>query len=220
MTEATHIPYRIKSSSPEEMLHNVSAFFEEIKTRRSVREFSNEPVPAEIIRKAIEAAGTAPSGANMQPWTFCMISSSKVKEQIRAAAEKEEYENYHGRMNHQWMEDIKGFGTTYKKPFLTEAPYLIALFKKPFREEKNGLVQNYYVNESVGIATGFLLCALHKAGLATLTHAPSPMGFLAKILDRPQNERAFLLIAAGLPHPDARVPDIHKAALNKILVEY
>lgn len=220
MTEAVFIPYHVKKYSPEDMKKRADAFFETLKSRRSIRQFSSEPVSHEAVVKAIASASLAPSGANKQPWSFCLISDPKIKKEIRKQAEKEEYKGYHGRMNAEWIEDLKPFGTDYHKPFLEEAPYIIVVFKKTYTMNKGQTEQNYYVNESVGIATGFLLCALHNAGLATLTHTPSPMGFLSQILDRPENERPYLLIPVGYPHPDARVPDIKKRPINKILTEY
>lgn len=214
------IPYRPKKISGEEMIRAASAFFAEMKTRRSVREFSTEDVPFEAIEQAILTASSAPSGANKQPWTFCVVSNKDLKKKIRTLAEKEEYENYEHRMNSKWLEDLKPFNTNYQKPHLEDAPYLIVIFKKPYEIGSGEKNQNYYVNESVGIATGFLLCALHKSGLATLTHTPSPMGFLTKLLNRPNNERPYLLIPVGYPHPDLKVPNISKLPANKVIMEY
>lgn len=214
------IPYRPQRLTASDMVERANSFYEHIKTRRSVRQFSSDPVPKEAIVKAIQAASSAPSGANKQPWTFCLVSDPAIKKEIRVLAEKEEFEGYNGRMNEQWLEDLKPFGTDHVKPYLEDAPYLIVVFKKPFDFNEERKVQNYYVNESVGIATGFLLCALHKAGLATLTHTPSPMAFLTQILKRPENERPFLVIPVGYPHSRAEVPDINKRPINKILVEY
>ncbi len=214
------IPYRPEKKSADEMMEAASKFFAEMKSRRSVRQFSTEEVPFEVIEQAILTAGTAPSGANKQPWTFCVVSNKELKAQIRELAEKEEYESYNHRMNAKWLEDLKPLNTNHLKPHLEEAPYLIAIFKKPYEIVNGEKNQNYYVNESVGIATGFLLCALHKSGLSTLTHTPSPMGFLTKLLDRPDNERPYLLIPVGYPHPDHKVPNIFKHPVNKVLVEY
>ncbi len=220
MPDPVFIPYRPKRMSAKEMINASNLFFENIESRRSVRQFSSDPVPKEAVIKAIETASTAPSGANKQPWTFCLVSDSEIKTEIRILAEKEEFEGYNGRMNDQWIRDLKPFGTDHVKPFIEEAPFLIVVFKKPYDLIEDVKVQNYYVNESVGIATGFLLCALHNAGLATLTHTPSPMAFLTQILKRPENERPFLLIPVGYPHKDAVVPDLYKESINKILVEY
>lgn len=220
MPDPVFISYQPKRMDANGMINASNLFFENIKTRRSVRQFSSDPVPKQAVIKAIEAASTAPSGANKQPWTFCLVSDPAIKREIRILAEKEEFEGYNDRMNDQWIRDLKPFGTNHVKPFIEEAPFLIVVFKKPYDLNKDVKVQNYYVNESVGIATGFLLCALHNAGLATLTHTPSPMAFLTQILKRPENERPFLVIPVGYPHPDAEVPDLHKQSINKILVEY
>ncbi len=214
------IPYHPKKQSKDQQILNAETFYKEMKTRRSVREFISKPVPYGVIANAIKTAGTAPSGANKQPWTFCVISNAKIKSEIRKLAEKEELENYTNRMNAQWLNDLKPFKTDHNKPHLEDAPYLIVIFKKPYEIVDGKKVQNYYVNESVGIATGFLLCALHKSGLATLTHTPSPMGFLSKILNRPDNEKPYLLIPIGYPHPDLKVPNISKHSVSKILIEF
>ncbi len=189
-------------------------------TRRIIRHFSDEEVPLATIRAAIEAATTAPSGANKQPWTFCLVSDPELKRAIRIKAEEEEYENYHGRMDDQWLRDLAPLHTNQQKPFLETAPYLIVVFKKPYDLIDGRKVQNYYVNESVGIAVGFLLAALHHAGLCTLTHTPSPMGFLAQLLKRPLNERAYLLIPVGLAHSEAKVSNIAKKPVNTMICEY
>ena len=200
--------------------NRADALYEEMKMRKSIREFSDRDVPKEIVEKIIAVAGTAPSGANKQPWTFCLISKNELRAKIRAAAEKEEYDNYNGRMSDEWLEDLEPFGTDWKKPFIDIAPWIIVMFKKAYDVEDGLKKKNYYVNESVGIAAGFLIMAIHQAGLATLTHTPSPMNFLQKILDRPDNERAFLLLPVGYPAEDAMVPDIHKKGLDEIIVEY
>ncbi len=218
--DSDFIPYRFEKLSNEEMIRNSTAFYDEMATRRSVRVFSTDDVPFEVIKQAILTAGSAPSGANKQPWTFCVVSNKELKAKIRDLAEKEEYESYTHRMNAKWLEDLKPFNTNHKKPHLEDAPYLIVIFKKPYEIENGEKNQNYYVNESVGIATGFLLCALHKSGLSTLTHTPSPMGFLTKLLNRPDNERPYLLIPVGYPHPDLKVPNIMKHPVSKILVDY
>lgn len=214
------IAYSFKKQSSEEMIKNSTDFYNEMVNRRSVREFSTDKVPFEVIKEAVKTAGSAPSGANKQPWTFCVVSGSAIKAKIRTLAEKEEYENYMHRMNKRYLDDIKPFGTTHEKPLLEDAPYLIIIFKKPYEIENGEKIPNYYVNESVGIATGFLLCALHKSGLATLTHTPTPMTFLSKILNRPDNERPYLLIAVGYPKPELKIPNIDKHPVNKILIEY
>ena len=198
-------------------LRRSEEFLELIGRRRSVREFSDEPVPRELVENAIRAAATAPSGANRQPWTFLVISDPAVKAQIRAAAEREEELLYRERASEEYLEAIEPIGTDWIKPHLTEAPYVIAVFEQPWSYEEDGTKRkNYYVRESVGIAVGFLLLALHSSGLATLTHAPSPMGFLKEILGRPENERPFLLIPVGYPADDAEVPVLEKKPLGEI----
>ena len=187
-------------------------------TRRTVRDFSPEPVPYGLIEQAIRTAATAPSGANQQPWHFVVVADPSIKKQIREAAEAEEKENYEHRFPPEWLEALAPFGTDANKPFLETAPYLIVVFAcnhglTPAGEK----IKHYYVQESVGIATGFLLAALHLAGLATLTHTPSPMGFLTKILRRPANERPFVLIPVGYPAPGAQVPDLTKKPLSELL---
>ncbi|RIK57795.1 nitroreductase family protein [candidate division KSB1 bacterium] len=195
-------------------LIRAAAFREMMQRRRTVRHFSSRPVPREIIADCLLAAGSAPSGANMQPWHFVVVSDAEVKRRIRAAAEKEEQEFYHGRAPQEWLEALAPLGTDEHKPYLESAPYLIAIFAQSFGALADGRkVKNYYVTESVGIATGMLITALHHAGLASLTHTPSPMGFLNDILGRPQNERAYLILVVGYPAPEAVVPAISKKAL-------
>lgn len=187
-------------------------------TRRTVRDFSSEPVPYPLIEQAIRTAATAPSGANQQPWHFVVVTDPELKRQIREAAEAEEKENYEHRFPPEWLEALAPFGTDANKPFLETAPYLIVVFALNHGLTPEGAkIKHYYVQESVGIATGFLLTALHMAGLATLTHTPSPMGFLTKILNRPANERPFLLIPVGYPAPGAQVPDLTKKPLSELL---
>ena len=206
-----------KQFSQKEMIQRSKSFLSEISTRRTVREFSSKPVPLEVVENCIKSAGTAPSGANKQPWTFAIVQDKKVKAKIRIAAEKEEKEFYSHRATKEWLEDLNQFGTNWKKPFLEEAPYLIIVFRKIYDlDDKGSQRKNYYVNESVGIASGFLLAALHNAGLATLTHTPSPMNFLGKILDRPDNEKAYLLIPVGYPSDNAEVPNLKKKPLSEI----
>tara|TARA_B100000315_G_C14441591_1_gene524935 strand:- start:71 stop:679 length:609 start_codon:yes stop_codon:yes gene_type:complete len=185
-------------------------------TRRTVRDFSDKPVPQAVIRNAIAAAASAPSGANKQPWFFSVVGDAQIKKEIRIAAEKEEKEFYSHRAPNEWLKELNQFGTDWHKPFLETAPYLIVVFKQIYEQQEGDQKKNYYVNESVGIATGFLLAALHYAGLATLTHTPSPMGFLQKILKRPDNERAFLLIPVGYPANDAEVPTIRKKRFSEV----
>jgi nitroreductase len=201
------------------MIAAARAFLETIRMRRTVREFSSEPVPDEVIEAAIEAASLAPSGANMQPWKFIVVKDAVLKREIRIAAEKEEYENYHGRMTEEWLRALAPLQTDWHKEFLEIAPVLIVIFKEDYGLGEDGAhITHYYVNESVGIAAGFLLAALNAAGLATLTHTPSPMGFLRDILGRPKNEKAFLLIPVGYPAEGCRVPDIAKKPLDDVRI--
>ena len=206
-----------KKLSKKEMLERSKSFLSEISTRRTVREFSTKTFPIEIIENCIKSAGTAPSGANKQPWSFTIVENKEVKAKIRIAAVKEEKEFYGHRATKEWLEDLNQFGTNWQKPFLETAPYLIIVFRQIYDVNESGSQRkNYYVNESVGIASGFLLAALHNAGLATLTHTPSPMNFLGKILDRPENEKAYLLIPVGYPSDNAEVPNIKKKPFSEI----
>jgi nitroreductase len=199
----------------EEMRRRVTEFYAEIARRRTVREFSDRPVPRDIIETALRAAGTAPSGANLQPWHFVVVSGAATRKKIRAAAEAEEHEFYEHRASAEWLEALAPLGTDSNKPFLETAPYLIAVFLQKFGELPDGRkVKHYYPVESTGLATGILITALHHAGLATLTHTPSPMKFLNEILDRPKSERPFLLLVVGYPAADARVPDIERKPLE------
>lgn len=207
------------SLSQEEMLERASSHFELMDKRRSVRVFSDAPVPRALIEKLILTAGTAPSGAHKQPWTFCVVGDPVIKKAIREAAEKEEYDNYHGRMSDDWLEDLKVFKTDWHKPFLENAPWLIIPFKKAYDIHPDGSrSKNYYVGESVGLACGFLLSAIHNAGLVALTHTPSPMGFLQKILNRPENEKPFLLIPVGYPADDCEVPELTRKGIGEMSV--
>ncbi len=207
--------------SKDEMLNLSENFFQLMDNRRSVREFSNKDIPIKIIENCIKTASTAPSGANKQPWTFCVIKKPEFKKQIRIAAEKEEFDSYSERMSSEWIEDLKPLGTDWQKPFLEIAPYLIIVFRKVYDFDKNGNKKNnYYVQESVGIACGILLSAIQNAGLVALTHTPSPMNFLSTILKRPQNEKPFLLIPVGYPAEECYVPDIKRKALEEIMVTY
>ena len=200
-----------------DMIEYSRSFLENIIQRRTVRDFSDKPVPIEIIENAIKSASSAPSGANKQPWHFVIVKDPVLKKEIRIAAEKEEKEFYEHRASDDWLEDLNQFGTDWHKPFLEIAPYLIVVFKQSYDLGKEGKRKNYYVNESVGIASGFLLTALHNAGLATLTHTPSPMGFLEKILKRPKNEKAVLLIPVGYPAENAKVPDLKKKSFQEVV---
>jgi len=216
-----HIRYQQETFDEKEMIDRSKEYFELLDKRRSVRHFSEKPVPIEIIGNIIKSASTAPSGANKQPWTFCVVENPEIKKKIRNAAEEEEKRSYNERMSDEWLEDLKHLGTDANKPFLEIAPYLIIVFKRPFEYGANGeKQQNYYVNESVGLACGFLISAIHNAGLVTLTHTPSPMRFLEKILDRPDNERAFLLLPVGYAAENAFVPDIQRKPLEKVMQIY
>lgn len=201
----------------EEMRERARSFYEHLRKRRTIRDFSDRPVPRGIIEDCIRAAGTAPNGANMQPWHFVVVEDKKVKKKIRAAAEEEEKEFYERRASEEWLEALAPLGTDQSKPFLEEAPYLVAIFAEKYGVTESGdKVLNYYVKESVGIATGMLVTAIHNAGLASLTHTPSPMGFLNEILGRPSNETPFLLLVVGYPKEDVKVPDIDKKPLKDI----
>jgi len=193
-----------------DMITRSQSFLADILQRRTVRDFSDKPVPVDIITDAVKTASSAPSGANKQPWHFVVVKDPEVKKEIRIAAEKEEKAFYEHRAPDYWLKDLNQFGTDWHKPFLEIAPYLIIVFKKHYDLEGEKQKKNYYVNESVGIAAGFLLIALHNAGLVTLTHTPAPMGFLEKILDRPKNEKAVLLIPVGYPALAAEVPQLTK----------
>lgn len=199
------------------MLRRAAEFYEEIRKRRTVRDFSARPVSREVIEYCVRAAGTAPSGANMQPWHFVVVSDAETKHRIRVEAEQEEQEFYRHKAPQEWLDALAPLGTDEHKPFLETAPYLIAVFAQSYGVLPDGRrVKHYYAQESVGIATGFLIAALHHAGLATLTHTPSPMNFLNDILDRPKNERPFLLLVVGYPSDDAVVPVITKQPLDSI----
>ena len=212
----------IKETYPAaEVMERSQQFMDWINKRRSIRQFSDKPIPKEVIENILLSASAAPSGANKQPWTFCVISNAELKSKIRAAAEKEEYESYNGRMSDEWMEDLKKFQTDWHKPFIDIAPYIIIVFKKAYDvDEQGNKHNNYYVNESVGLAAGFLLAAIHNAGLVALTHTPSPMNFLAKILERPTNERPVFLIPVGYPADDTYVPKLSRKGLDEIAVFY
>lgn len=204
--------------SNEKQVAAVREFRERMSTRRTVREFSPDPVPLEVLEHAIATAASAPSGANQQPWRFVVVQDPDLKRQIREAAEEEERENYANRFPEDWLNALAPFGTDWQKPFLETCPYLIVIFRIDYGLEEDRKIKHYYVQESVGIAAGFLLAALHQAGLATLTHTPSPMGFLAQILERPTNERPFLLIPVGFPAEEAKVPVISKKPLSEVMI--
>ena len=201
----------------EEMDYNANQFFQKVSSRRSVRDFSRDDFPIDIIKNCIKSASTAPSGANKQPWHFVVVKDPIIKRKIRKAAEIEEKEFYGGRAPKEWLDDLNQFGTDWNKPFLEEAPYLIVVFSKKFDINDDGAKRkNYYVSESVGIASGLLLAALHNAGLVTLTHTPSPMAFLSDILNRPLSDKPYLIIPVGFPSENAEVPNIKKKTFKEI----
>jgi nitroreductase len=211
------IPLQFTSYPPDEQLHRATQFFDLCSRRRSVREFSDRPVSRELIATLIKTAGTAPSGANKQPWKFVVVDDPELKRKIRRAAEAEERESYEHRMPQSWLDDLAELGTDWRKEFLEVAPYLIVVFREKYRLEDGVQKKNYYVDESVGIACGFLLAAIHNAGLASLTHTPSPMNFLRDILQRPPNESPYLLIPVGYPKEGTTVPDIQRKPLHEIM---
>jgi iodotyrosine deiodinase len=216
-----YLNYESTVFDQKELIENSAKNLELMIKRRSVREYSDRDVPFEVIENIIKTAALAPSGANKQPWMFCVVKDPKIKQQIRKAAEEEELESYNNRMSEEWLEDLKHLGTDWQKPFLETAPYLIIMFKQVYDLDESGIKKtNYYVQESVGIAAGFLISAIHKAGLATLTHTPSPMNFLQKILDRPVNEKPYLLLPVGYPADECWVPDIKKKSFDEICKIY
>ena len=219
--EAGFIPYDAPRIDGDEVVRRARLVYEEAAGRRSVRHFSDTPVPREAIELAIRTASTAPSGAHRQPWTFVLIGDSATKTQIREAAEEEERQNYlGGRMNEEWQEALRPLGTDWRKPFLETAPWLVAVFEQRFGVNADGSRRHhYYVKESVGIACGLFVSAIHRMGLVTLTHTPSPMRFLSRILERPENERPYILFPIGYPADDAVVPDLRRKALDEIMVE-
>lgn len=219
MTEPTFIPLANYNRLPEDvMMDRAHSFRKKVETRRTVRFFSSDPVPIEIIMECIQAAGTAPSGANMQPWHFVVVTNGVLKSKIRIAAEEEEKEFYEHRAPKEWLEALAPLGTNADKPFLETAPYLISIFAERYAVAPDGSqIKQYYTTESVGIATGILITAFHDCGLVTLTHTPSPMNFLNDILGRPSNEKPFLLLVVGYPSDDCVVPDIHRKPLTEIM---
>jgi iodotyrosine deiodinase len=212
------VPLEYERPSLEDSLVASRAFLASLQARRSVRRFSPEPVPWELVENALLAAGTAPSGAHQQPWTFVVVSDPGMKRRLREGAEAEEREFYERRATPDWMDAIRPIGTDWVKTHITDAPYVIVVFEQPWRWEGDRKVKHYYVRESVGIAVGFLLAALQQAGLCALTHTPSPMGFLAKMLERPENERPLILIPVGYPAEDAEVPDLERKPIDEIVV--
>ena len=219
MHDSEHLPYDGLPKLPEqEMLARAENFLELVTRRRTVRDFSDRPVPREIIAACVQAAGQAPSGANMQPWHFEVVGDPAIKKQIRLAAEEEEQRFYDGRASEEWLDALAPLGTDAEKPFLEVAPWLIVIFEQRYGLDADGAkIRYYYTKESVGLASGFLIAALHNAGLASLTHTPSPMGFLNKILERPGSEKPFLLLVAGYPAAGAMVPDITRKDPGQII---
>jgi len=213
-----HVQLKFDSSDVETLRVRSEDFYLSMNKRRSVRDFSEQIIPKEVIENIVKTAATAPSGAHKQPWTFCVISNQELKKKIRKAAEAEEKESYDSRMSEQWLKDLEPIGTDWEKPFLETAPYIIVVFKKIYDEEEGQKKTNYYVNESVGIACGFLISAIHQAGLVTLTHTPSPMNFLSEILDRPKNERPYLLLPVGYPSEETYVPKLERKNLEEVAV--
>jgi len=219
MSEPRFVPLQFERLTEDEQLARSRAFLKEMQRRRTVRSFSSEPVPYELVENAIATAGTAPSGAHQQPWTFVVVSDPDVKRRMRAAAEEEERRSYEGRMPDEWLDALRPLGTDWRKPHIEDAPYVVVVFEQAYGIRPDGSkVKHYYVKESVGIAVGLLLASLHRAGLATLTHTPSPMGFLRELLDRPENERAYVLVPVGYPVEGATVPALPRKALDEILV--
>jgi iodotyrosine deiodinase len=215
-----HIRYQREQPSEEELIQNSGDFYQLMDGRRTVREFDTRPIPLEVIENIVLTASTAPSGAHKQPWTFCVVSDPEIKRKIRVAAEEEEKISYSGRMPENWKADLKPLGTNWEKPFLEDAPYLIVVFKQSFGLADGEKIQHYYVSESVGIACGFLIAAIHQAGLVAVTHTPSPMNFLSSILERPANEKPFLLVPVGYAKEESYVPAIERKGLEKIIVRF
>jgi nitroreductase len=207
--------YSFKKKSPQDMITQSNELMREMLNRRSIRDFSSEEIPEMVIKNVLKTAMAAPSGANKQPWKFVVVKDENIKKKIRIAAEKEEKKFYEHRATEEWLKDLNKFGTNWNKPFLENAPALIVVFRQSYDNSGDGKRKNYYVNESVGIACGFLLMALQNAGLVSLTHTPSPMGFLERILKRPKNEKAYLLIPIGFPAKNAEVPLLNKKAYNR-----
>jgi iodotyrosine deiodinase len=213
------VPLEFEHLDPDAARERSEAFLDLMLRRRSVRHFAPDPVPWELVENALRAAGSAPSGANQQPWTFVVVSDPEVKARIREGAEREERLLYEQRASREYLDAIEPIGTDWIKPHITDAPYVIVVFEQSYGVDEDGSKRkHYYVRESVGIAVGFLLAALHAAGLATLTHSPAPMGFLKELLERPDNERPFILIPVGYPAADAEVPDLPKKPLDEIVV--
>ncbi|MEM6642497.1 MAG: nitroreductase family protein [Bacteroidota bacterium] len=215
-----HVSYARDTYDLEDAEQRARDYYQWLDTRRTVRDISSKPVSRALIENLIMAGSTAPSGAHKQPWTFCAVSNSETKKAIREAAEQAEYESYTSRMSDRWLKDLKPMGTDWHKPFLEDAPWLVIVFKRNYENEEGEKKNNYYVNESVGIACGMIISAIHKAGLVTLTHTPAPMKFLSKILNRPENERPYLLLPVGYPKDEVYVPDIERKSLEEVAVFY
>jgi nitroreductase len=219
LPEPSYVPLRHDRLHPEESRRRAEAFVAHMRRRRTTRHFSRDPVPRELIECAIAAAGTAPSGAHQQPWTSVAVSDASLKARLRAAAEEEEARNYAGRMPPEWLEAIAPLGTDEHKPHLTDAPWVVVMFRKLYGRRSDGRKRPYYyTQESCGIAAGVFICAVHEMGLVTLTHTPSPMGFLSRLLDRPEDERPFLVMPVGYPAPEAQVPDLSRKRLEEIAI--
>jgi nitroreductase len=215
------VPYQPLQVEPSGLLQRAQDFHQLMEQRRSVRHFSDRPVPQAVMEELVLTAGTAPSGAHKQPWTFCLVGDPELKRRIRQAAEAEEYASYNGRMPEEWLADLAPLGTDWQKPFLETAPWLVVVFKQAYGLRPDGSrTKHYYVEESVGIACGLLIAAIHQAGLVTLTHTPSPMNFLQELLQRPANERPYLLLPVGYAAEGCRVPDIHRKPLEAFLLRH
>jgi len=214
------VPYSPEKISPEETRKRAREFYELMNRRRTVRQFSDRDIPDEVMEMLIMTGSTAPSGAHKQPWTFCVVRDKEIKRRIREAAEKEEQESYNNRMPDEWKQDLEVLGTNWEKPFLEIAPALIVVFRRSYEVIDDRKLNNYYVTESVGIACGFLLAAIHNAGLVALTHTPSPMNFLSQILERPSNEKPFLLIPVGYPAENCKVPRLIRKPENEVITYY
>ncbi len=223
MTNKEHpfIPFSREHFSEEEMLKRSEEFYQWADERRSVRDFSDKPVPKEVMENILMTASTAPSGAHKQPWTFCLISNDSLKSKLRELAEEEEKKSYEGRMSESWLKDLEPLGTDWQKEFIDVAPWIVVVMKRAYEiDEEGNKKNNYYVAESVGLASGFLLMAVHHAGLVALTHTPSPMNFISKALGRPENERPFLLIPVGYPSKQAKVPDLKRKMKSQVIHYY
>lgn len=220
-TEYPFIPYKQQQFEEDEMIDRSKAFYDFMDKRRSIREFQTKDVPKQVIENIVMTASSAPSGAHKQPWTFCIIRSKDLKSKLRELAEAEEKRNYESRMSERWLKDLAPLGTDEVKEFIDIAPWIIVVMKKTYGFDEDGeKTQNYYVNESVGIASGFLITAIHQAGLCTLTHTPSPMNFIAEALNRPKNEKPYLLLPVGYAAEDCKVPDIHRRPFEEVAIYF